>query len=77
MRKILSNKAQCLRCGDIIESRHVHDFVWCSCRDDDDEPCGIAVDGGREYLRRVFSDKALIKELSEEEVYFEEGGDDD
>lgn len=70
MRRILSNKAQCLRCGDIIESKNRHDFVWCSCK-------GIAVDGGREYLRRVASDMALLKDLSEEEVCFEEGGDDE
>lgn len=70
MRRILSNKAQCLRCGDIIESKHRHDFVWCSCK-------GIAVDGGREYLRRIVSDTVLIKDLSEEEVCFEESGDDD
>ena len=77
MKKILSNKAQCLRCGDIIESKHRHDFVWCSCRDADGEPSGIAVDGGRDYLRRVVTDKALLKDLSEEEIYFEEGEEDD
>jgi len=40
------NKAQCKKCGDIIESRHVHDFKWCKCG-------AIAVDGGNEYIRRV------------------------
>ena len=34
------------KCKDIIESKHVHDFKWCSCK-------SIAVDGGLEYLRRV------------------------
>lgn len=75
MRRIISNKAQCLRCGDIIESKHRHDFVWCSCRDENGEPNGIAVDGGRDYLKRMVMDKALLKDLSEEEVYFE-GADD-
>lgn len=41
------NKAQCLICGDEIESTHRHHFVACSCGN-------IAVDGGREYQRRVF-----------------------
>lgn len=46
MKKIKRNAAKCLRCGDVIESKHVHDFVTCSCG------C-ISVDGGKEYLRRV------------------------
>ena len=59
--KIVSNKAQCLKCGDIIESKSTHDFVTCKCGK-------LSVDGGHEYLRRVFdqgmSDKDW-KELSE------------
>lgn len=43
---ILRNAVQCLKCDDIIESHHVHDFKYCSCGN-------IAVDGGREYLRRL------------------------
>uniref|UniRef100_A0A6M3LEM0 DUF7695 domain-containing protein n=1 Tax=viral metagenome TaxID=1070528 RepID=A0A6M3LEM0_9ZZZZ len=54
---IISNKAKCLKCGDVIESRSVHDFVWCNCH-------SIAVDGGREYLRRV-GEAFDMKELSE------------
>ena len=38
-KKILVNKIQCKKCKDIIESKHVHDFKWCSCK-------SIAVDGG-------------------------------
>lgn len=44
--KILANKAKCLKCGDVIESTHRHDFVQCKCGT-------IAVDGGKDYLRRV------------------------
>lgn len=33
------------RCGDIIESKSVHDFVTCSCG-------SCSVDGGYDYLRR-------------------------
>lgn len=58
MHKIVSNKAQCRKCNDIIESKHRHDFVWCSCGN-------IYVDGGKEYLRRGAADLADIIELSE------------
>ena len=51
------NKAQCKKCGDIIESSHVHDFKWCKCG-------AIAVDGGKDYIRRV-GDLGNIIELSE------------
>lgn len=45
-KRIKKNAARCLNCGDVIESIHVHDYVTCSCGT-------IAVDGGREYLKRV------------------------
>ena len=41
------NKAQCLECLDVIESRYRHDFVWCSCE-------SLAVDGGSSHLKRNF-----------------------
>ena len=44
--KIRINRIKCKKCGDIIESYHVHDFKWCSCK-------SVAIDGGREYLRRL------------------------
>lgn len=43
---IIQNAALCLSCGDIIVSKHRHDFVECTCG-------AISVDGGQEYLRRV------------------------
>ena len=58
--KILVNKIQCNKCKDIIESKHVHDFKWCSCK-------SIAIDGGLEYLRRVGNLEDII-ELSEFEM---------
>ena len=36
---ILHNRAKCKKCGDIIESKHCHDWVQCSCK-------SIFVDGG-------------------------------
>ena len=59
-KKILVNKIQCKKCKDIIESKYVHDFKWCVCRN-------IAVDGGLEYLRRVGNLEDII-ELSEFEA---------
>ena len=55
--KILVNTIHCKKCKDIIESKHVHDFQWCSCK-------SIAVDGGLEYLRRIGNLEDII-ELSE------------
>lgn len=53
---IRCNKIKCKKCGDVIESKSVHDFKWCSCK-------AIAVDGGHEYLRRV-GDLEGFEELS-------------
>lgn len=61
--KIKVNKIKCKNCGDIIESKHVHDFVWCNCGQ-------CAVDGGHSYLSRSFrtaKPEDAFEELSEEE----------
>lgn len=42
---MIRNIAKCKKCGDIIESKHRHDFVQCSCG-------AIFVDGGHDYIRR-------------------------
>jgi len=48
------NRAKCSNCGDVIVSRHRHDFVTCSCE-------SISVDGGQEYNRYVGDfDKILV-----------------
>lgn len=57
-KRIIQNEAQCMKCGDIIVSKHVHDFVQCRCN-------AIFVDGGMEYLRRGgnaedFIDRTLL-----------------
>lgn len=46
MQKILRNSVRCLKCQEQIVSSHAHDFVRCFCGN-------IAVDGGKEYLRRI------------------------
>jgi len=57
--RIIRNKAQCSKCGDIIESTFRHDFVNCKCG-------AIYVDGGHDYLRRLGNLEDII-ELSEVE----------
>lgn len=65
MYKIICNKIECLKCGDIIESKNIHDFKWCKCG-------YVAVDGGHDYLKRCFggaTPEDSYKELSlQEEV---------
>lgn len=39
-------KLKCLKCGDIIQSTHRHDFKWCGCG-------AVAIDGGDAYTRVV------------------------
>jgi hypothetical protein len=58
-KKIISNRIMCLKCNDIIESTHRHDFVGCKCG-------AIYVDGGHDYLRRV-GDLDAIEDLSKVE----------
>lgn len=55
---IVKNAVKCLNCGDVIESKHRHDFVWCSCQ-------SVAVDGGKDYLKRSFTSFDVYEELSE------------
>lgn len=59
---VVTNKCQCRACGDIIESKHVHDFVVCKCGK-------IFTDGGKEYIRRG---GILANIISLDETYTEE-----
>jgi hypothetical protein len=54
---IKHNKAQCLKCKQIIESKHRHDYVTCKCG-------SVSVDGGKDYLKRSAKDMKYVKELS-------------
>lgn len=62
MKKIVRNRIKCKKCGEIIESTSRHDFKFCKCG-------AVAVDGGKDYLRRVGKDY--------EELVEYEGSDDD
>ena len=45
-KKLIKNKWKCLYCGDIIESRHRHEFSTCKC--------GMSsCDGGDSYIRLI------------------------
>lgn len=50
------NKIKCKKCGNIIESKTTNDLKRCSC-------CAVAVDGGKEYLKRIGNDEEY-EELS-------------
>lgn len=45
MNEMSRNRCRCKRCGDVIESVHMHDLVRCRC-------CAIFVDGGTLHRRR-------------------------
>lgn len=68
MQKIISNKIQCKHCGDIIESKEIHNFVRCKCKT-------CFVDGGHYHLSRSYrnSPEKDFIELSETEEITDEG----
>jgi tRNA(Ile2) C34 agmatinyltransferase TiaS len=55
---VVTNKAQCRLCGDILTSTSNHDYQRCTCGE-------IAVDGGQSYIKRSAKDLNNIIELSE------------
>lgn len=62
MERIIRNAVRCKKCGDIIESKNVHDIIACKCG------C-CHVDGGKQYIRRGYtnSPEEDYEELSEVE----------
>lgn len=46
-KRLLVNKAQCLKCLDILESRFLYDYKRCSCGN-------LSVDGGLDYIKRGY-----------------------
>lgn len=45
------NRAKCKNCGDVIESKHRHDWVACSCFKNEFDNKGFFIDGGTDYFR--------------------------
>jgi len=49
-------KVQCMMCGEILESRHVHDYKTCKC--------GLTMlDGGNDYIRTTVYAKILKEDF--------------
>lgn len=59
-KRIKRNRCKCLKCGEVIESKHRHDFVRCKCKE-------IFTDGGLAYLHRGAKNPGYILDLSEYE----------
>lgn len=57
MQIIIRNIIRCKKCGDVIESKSVHDFRFCACG-------SVAIDGGHDYLKRSGNPED-IEDLSE------------
>lgn len=57
-KRILRNRARCLECGDVVESKTRHDFKTCSCGN-------LSVDGGHDYLKRSAREFTEVEDLSE------------
>ena len=58
MRKqLIKNSVKCLECGEILESKHRHQFSMCHC------PNETACDGGLEYQRTLAVDLDKIENL--------------
>ena len=64
-KKLIRNAIKCNHCGDVIESKHRHDFKECKCGT-------VFVDGGLDYSRRGFKnspdDYTDLSEFKEIEV---------
>lgn len=59
-KKIKRNRAKCLKCLDVIESKYTHNFVTCKCGE-------IFVDGGKDYWRAGAYDMANFYRLNDDE----------
>ena len=57
-KKVSVNKAKCLICGEVLESKFPHDFKTCKCEN-------LSVDGGLDYIRRGYKNKDSYEELAE------------
>ena len=44
-KEIICNKIKCKKCGYVIESNSTNDYKKCSCG-------AVAVDGGKDYLKK-------------------------
>lgn len=73
--KIIHNRCKCKNCGDIIESKTVHNWVCCSCWRNGDHENGCFTDGGTEYIRRGGNPDNYIS-MDETRLYTDEEVDE-
>jgi len=55
------NKVKCLNCDMVLESKYIHDFVQCNCKNK------TFTDGGNDYQRYGGVDMKLVKIIGETE----------
>lgn len=60
IKRIKHNRIQCRKCGDVVESKKVYDFVTCSCK-------SCYVDGGKCYVHIGAFDMKDVLVLTEYE----------
>lgn len=51
----MKNKAKCRNCGDVVESKHRHDFVSCKCYIKSDIKTEKALTTARKYVKNSSS----------------------
>lgn len=56
MIQLVHNSKTCLQCGEVLVSRHRHDFVRCDCEN------GTFCDGGLDYCRYGGKDASMIQD---------------
>lgn len=54
-KQLIHNSVTCLQCGEVLVSKHVHDYQVCSC------PQATMCDGGLEYGRFGGKDLNLVQ----------------
>ena len=64
-KKLIKNAIKCLKCNDVVESKHKHDFKWCKCGT-------VFVDGGLTY-RRIGGDLDMMQDVCEYIEMWEDG----
>ena len=68
---IVHNRCRCMSCGEIIESKSVHDWVCCKCFHESFGKTGIFIDGGTDYFRWG-GQPEYMEDLSETRPYTDE-----
>lgn len=72
---IVHNRCRCMTCGEIIESKSVHDWVCCKCFYENHGKTGCFTDGGHEYIRRG-GNPEYIEDMDETRPYTDEEVDE-